>query len=300
VQLSPSALGAVGFVRPANPTPANTTIEKTAQLRVKDLASTDDPSTFSTSSAILVGRVNEPFAVAATSSATGSGSCSNKPTITYNSSGSFHGASPLRSIVLYEWQFIWDGNPATFSPAVVSPTAANVSFSDYPAPGTYPAGLRVTDNNVPAKTSFASLSVMITVASNAPVAVASPFVDGNGPFYAAVVGSPVTVDGSSSFDPDACYGDQVIQYLWDMNNNGVIDADALVNPTGVVETPVGQNARDVLTSSPTFQYRNLGWTSGVPQTIRLQVLSGNPTISGRSLKSAFSSAVIRIGAPGGP
>jgi hypothetical protein len=108
------------------------------------------------------------------------------------------------------------------------------------------------------------------------------------------------VDGSSSFDPDACYGDQVIHYLWDMNNNGVIDADALVNPTGVVETPVGQNARDVLTSSPTLQYRNLGWTSGVPQTIRLPVLSGNPTISGRSLKSAFSSAVIRIGAPGGP
>ena len=300
VQLSPAALGAVGFVRPANPTPANTTIEKTAQLRVKDLASTDDPSTFSTSSATLIGRVNEPFAVASTSSSTGSGSCSSKPTITYISSGSFHGASPLRSIVLYEWQFLWDGNPATFSPNVVSTTATNVSFSDYPAPGIYPAGLRVTDNNVPSKTSFTSVSVTISVANNGPVAVASPFIDGGGPFYAVGVGSAMTMDASGSFDPDACFGDNIIQYQWDMNNNGVIDADALTNPTGIVETAVGQNARDVLTSSPTIQYRNLGWTAGVQQTIRLQVLSGNPTISGRSLRSVFSTAVIRVGAPGGP
>ena len=202
--------------------------------------------------------------------------------------------------MLYEWQFLWDGNPATFSPNVVSTTATNVSFSDYPAPGIYPAGLRVTDNNVPSKTSFTSVSVTISVANNGPVAVASPFVDGGGPFYAVGVGSALTMDASGSFDPDACFGDNIIQYQWDMNNNGVIDADALTNPTGIVETAAGQNARDVLTSSPTIQYRNLGWTAGVQQTIRLQVLSGNPTISGRSLKSVFSTAVIRVGAPGGP
>jgi len=300
VQVSPSALAAAGFVRPANPTPENTTIRGTAQLRVKDLASTDDPSTFSTSTAALVARVNEPFPVAAVSSSTATASCESRPLITYKSSGSFHGASPLRSIVLYEWQFIWDGNPAHFRANERNGTPVDVGFGDYPGPGTFVAGLRVTDDNVPSLTSIASVAVTITIANTAPLAVASPFVEDDNYFYTVDAADALTLDASSSFDPDGCYGDAITVYSWDMNNDGVIDADALLNPGGIVETPAGERPKDVRTTSPTFQYRNLNWTPGAQQTIQLQTTSGNPTIEGRNLTSAFSTAVIRIGSQGGP
>jgi len=110
----------------------------------------------------------------------------------------------------------------------------------------------------------------------------------------------LTLDASSSFDPDGCYGDAITVYSWDMNNDGVIDADALLNPAGIVETLAGESPKDVRTTSPTFQYRNLNWTPGAQQTIQLQTTSGNPTIEGRNLTSAFSTAVIRIGSQGGP
>ncbi|HKR09303.1 MAG TPA: Ig-like domain-containing protein, partial [Gemmatimonadaceae bacterium] len=295
VQVSPASLAAAGFVRPANPTPDNTTIRRTAQLRVRDLASTDDPSTFSTASAELVARVNEPFAVGSVSSASATASCASPALITYKSSDSFHGASPLRSIVLYEWQFIWDGNPAHFRANERNGTPVNVGFADYPGPGTFVAGLRVTDDNVPAKTNIASVAVTITIANNAPVAISSPFNDDVDHFYTVDAGAPLTLDGSGSFDEDGCYGDEVVLYSWDMNNDGVIDADAIVNPSGIVETAAGESPRDVQTTSPTFQYRNLGWTAGVQQTIGLRVTSGNATIPGRNLTSALSPAVIRVG-----
>ena len=300
VQLAPAALAAIGFVRPANPTPDNTTIQRTVQLRVKDLASTDDPSTFSTSSATLVARVNEPFAVPAVSSASGTISCESSPTITYKSSGSFHGASPLRSIMLYEWQFIWDGNPAHFRANERNTTPVDVGFNEFPGPGTYVAGLRVTDDNVPSLTNIASVAVTISLANNSPLAVASPFTEGDDHVYTVDAGAALTMDGSVSFDPDACFGDQITVYSWDMNNNGVIDADAITDPVGIVETAAGEEPRDVVTTSPTFQYRNLGWTPGGQQTIRLQVTSDNSTEPGRSLRSAFSTAVIRVAAPAGP
>lgn len=299
VQVSPSALAAAGFVRPANPTPDNTTIRGTAQLRVKDLTSTDDPSTFSTSSAALVARVNEPFAVAAVSSATATASCESPALITYKSSGSFHGASPLRSIVLYEWDFIWDGNPANFRANERNGAAVDVGFSDYPGAGTYVAGLRVTDDNVPSLTSIASVAVTISIANNAPLAVASPFIENGGYVYTVDAGAAATLDGSSSFDPDGCYGDQIVLYSWDMNNDGVI-VDPLVNPVGIVETAAGESPRDVQTTSPTFQYRNLNWIAGAQQPIGLQVTGGNPTVPGRNLTSELSPAVIRIGGQAGP
>jgi hypothetical protein len=296
VQVSPASLAAAGFVRPANPTPDNTTIRRSAQLRVKDLASTDDPSTYSTSSAALVARVNEPFAVAAVSSASATTSCGSPTLITYKSSGSFHGASPLRSIVMYEWQFIWDGDPAHFRANERNTTPVDVGFADYPGPGTFTAALRVTDDNVPALTSIASVAVTVTVANNAPVAISSPFNDGIDHFYNVDAGATVTLDGSGSFDDDQCFGDQVVLYSWDMNNDGVIDADAIIDPSGIVETAAGETPKDVKTASPTFQYRNLGWTAGGQQTIRLQVTSGNATVPGRNLTSELSPAVIRVGA----
>ncbi|HJQ10395.1 MAG TPA: PKD domain-containing protein, partial [Gemmatimonadaceae bacterium] len=297
VQVSPASLAAAGFVRPANPTPDNTTIRRTAQLRVRDLASTDDPSTFSTSSAALVARVNEPFAVPAVSSASATASCERPALITYKSSSSFHGASPLRSIVMYEWMFIWDGNPDHFRANERNATPVDLGFADFPGPGTYTAGLRVTDDNVPSLTNIASVAVTISIANDAPLAVSSPFNDDGNHFYNVDAGASVTLDGSGSFDPDECFGDQVTTYSWDMNNDGVIGADAIVNPAGVVETAIGEIPRDVRTTSPTFEYRNLGWTPGAQQAIGLIVTSGNATIAGRTLTSELSTAVIRVVSP---
>ena len=45
-----------------------------------------------------------------------------------------------------------------------------------------------------------------------------PIAEANGP-YESLEGSPITLDGSSSYDPDG----QIVQWEWDLNNDGIFD-----------------------------------------------------------------------------
>jgi len=49
-----------------------------------------------------------------------------------------------------------------------------------------------------------------------------PVADANGP-YSGSVGSPITFDGSASYDPDESYGDQIVSWEWEFTGDGQYD-----------------------------------------------------------------------------
>ncbi|MEW6328674.1 MAG: PKD domain-containing protein, partial [Candidatus Micrarchaeota archaeon] len=58
-----------------------------------------------------------------------------------------------------------------------------------------------------------------------------PIADANGP-YSGVEGSPVTLNGSNSYDPDNSTGDNITSFEWDTDNDGVFEmTGAVVNKT---------------------------------------------------------------------
>lgn len=143
------------------------------------------------------------------------GEQSNKPgfrSFAMSASGSYH-LDPDRAIVEYLWD--WDASDGLDwnNP---NATGANVTNPGYPATGTYTVTLRVKDNNDPALTRTVTTTVTVVSTDVAPVAVATP-VGGFGG-YAGKVGQPITLDGSSSYDPD---GDVITSYSWDLNGDGV-------------------------------------------------------------------------------
>ncbi len=130
-------------------------------------------------------------------------------TINFDGSASFH-QDPSRSLVLYEWDFDNDG--------IYDATGVNASTT-YPALGSYPVTLRVTDNNNPALTDTDVVIVEITIPPHAPSAHA------DGP-YLACIDEPVTFDGSGSFDIDEGLSetdnppfDTITAYDWDINGD---------------------------------------------------------------------------------
>ena len=103
-------------------------------------------------------------------------------------------------IVAYDWDFD-DGSPhgSGERPAHV-----------YSNPGIYNVTLSVTDKHGATDTDNCIITVL---PRNRP-----PVADANGP-YDVDEGSPITLDGSDSYDPD---GD-TLQYRWDLNNDGIWD-----------------------------------------------------------------------------
>lgn len=114
-----------------------------------------------------------------------------------------------REIVLYEWDFDYDG--ATFDVDAVGPQVTIVD--GYPATGLYTVALRVTDDNP-----FEPQTELVTCDINITEDPTCPNADAGGP-YDGFVGMPVTVDGSGSWDPD---GD-IVDYEWDLDNDGQFD-----------------------------------------------------------------------------
>src|SRR5207253_2986276 len=104
-----------------------------------------------------------------------------RQSITFDAATSYHGNAPTNGNVKFEWMFNWNGTPASFVPNVTITAAPNVapaqlsysppSAAGYTAPGTYKAGLRVTDNNSPANVTYTSITVVIQVTNNAPTCV---------------------------------------------------------------------------------------------------------------------------------
>jgi parallel beta-helix repeat protein len=109
-------------------------------------------------------------------------------------------ATKGKGIVSYEWDFD-DGSPRGTG---VMPTHV------YHNPGTYNVTLTVTDADGATDTDNCIITVL---PKNNP-----PTANANGPYFGDE-GSPITLDGNSSYDPD---GDS-LQYRWDLNDDGVWD-----------------------------------------------------------------------------
>lgn len=127
--------------------------------------------------------------------------------VAFDASGSHH-SRPDRHIVLYEWDFDYDG--ATFAP-----DAQGVSVTHaYGTVGTHTAALRVTDDGSPPSSAIGTVAVTVAIDNRPPSA------DPGGP-YALRAGQSLLLDASGSADPDAGCGDGVVSWEWDTNGDGL-------------------------------------------------------------------------------
>lgn len=122
------------------------------------------------------------------------------------------------------WQ--WDlDNDGTYD---VSGPFVTVSF---PAVGSYPVKLLVTDNATPEDSAVASLTIEINVPPLAPTASAG------GPYNLCPGKTPWFLDGSGSVNPDDGQhepgpypGDGIKEYAWDLDGNGLFNDAMGVRP----------------------------------------------------------------------
>ena len=146
--------------------------------------------------------------------------------IVFDAGASTHGRPVDRGIVSYAWDF-GDGvtytETASSAPDGVFDGKAAHAYDRF---GNYTATLTVTDNNVPAKTSTATVAVAVNQGNHAPVANA------DGP-YLADVGGSIVLNGTQSFDPDAVFGDQIVSYAWDLRADDSYEYTSS-NPTTTV------------------------------------------------------------------
>jgi hypothetical protein len=161
------------------------------------LTVTDSHEAFSESSTTLTISENIPVALFSISP----NPVERNQSVRFNASGSYHGY-PVHAIVHYDWDFDNDG---TFDATGLRPAHR---FSEF---GDYKVRLRVTDDNVPPKTATVSKVVAVSLGNHPPLA------DAKGP-YTVETGEGVTLDAGASFDPDA--GDGILQYEWDLDNDG--------------------------------------------------------------------------------
>lgn len=146
-------------------------------------------------------------------------------TVSFNIGGSTHQDTTK---FLVSWKLIFD----TTSGKTWSAPDASGSFpvsGPIPKTGGYPqkfadydvtATVQVTDNS--GETAEAVTTVHIIAGLVAPIA------NPGGPYFGRVNGS-VTLDGSSSYSPNA--GGSIVSYKWDLDGNGTYETDAGSSPT---------------------------------------------------------------------
>ncbi|MHC4235710.1 MAG: DNRLRE domain-containing protein, partial [Planctomycetota bacterium] len=173
-------------------------VANTIFLRVTD--SFDTSSTASTTVTIYY---NEP--VASFTANPNPAGCTQD--IFFDASSSYH-RHPSQAIVLCEWDF--DGD------LVYDATGQSLMHS-YSTFDSYTVTLRVTDDNVPAKTDTTSLVIDVDQGNMSPSA------DTGGP-YVMDVGGGLTLDASGSFDPNVDCGDSIVLYEWDLDYDSIFDA----------------------------------------------------------------------------
>jgi hypothetical protein len=131
-------------------------------------------------------------------------------TINCDGSSSFH-QDGAKQIVLWEWDL---DNNGTFETSGVNKT---VSF---PAVGTYPVKLRVTDNAPAPATNTTTLNILV---STPPVA---PTAEAGGPYSFCLNRTPWLLNGAGSSNPDQGLsepgrpGNTIIEYSWDLPPTG--------------------------------------------------------------------------------
>jgi len=165
---------------------------------------------------------NRPFAVFTADP----NPCACGATVTLDASDSHHGR-PDRAIVSYHWDLDNDGQ---YDDA--TGVTATRTFTAY---GSYPVGLRVTDNNDPAKTAESFFDVLVNQGNQPPEA------DAGGP-YDVDEGHGLTLDGSSSSDPNASCGDDIVSWTWDLDGDGFDDGlgeQLVLTPQAMLDLGLG-------------------------------------------------------------
>lgn len=133
--------------------------------------------------------------------------------IQLDGAGSFH-QDASRSIDSWEWDLDNDG---TFD---VSGPFATVSF---PAIGSYPVRLRVTDDGAPELSADTTVTILIDTPPLPPTANAG------GPYRFCPQSKPWFLDGTGSTNPDdgesepGFPGDYIKRYEWDLNGDNAFD-----------------------------------------------------------------------------
>ena len=125
--------------------------------------------------------------------------------VTLDGSGSYDPNEPYDEIVSWDWDLDNDGEFDDASGETVSYT--------WDEPGIYPIALWVTASEEPHDCVEASRTI-VEIGNHDPVA------DANGPYETRPC-TPVTLDGSGSYDPDP--DDYIVSYEWDLDNDGEYD-----------------------------------------------------------------------------
>lgn len=165
-------------------------------------------------------------------------SCLRASQFQLNGTRSYH-TDPSLSVSEYLWDFDerdgvdWSNPDATGSAVTVNPSVNDPSWRGNGSPTTRTITLRVKDNADPANVVTATTVVRLVNTDLAPVAVAIP-AGVQPPVYTSRVGDLITIDGSSSYEPDADLGQTVVGYAWDLDGNGTYGdaADAALDQSG--------------------------------------------------------------------
>lgn len=194
--------------------------------------------------------------------------------VTFGHGNSYH-LDPSRNIVLYEWDFDGDGI-YDYSTADKNAEPTHVYSPDVSElPKIYSAALRVTDDGTPAQSDLDTVQITVQSGNVAPVA------DPNGP-YTGSIGSPVTLDGSASYDPNEGppLNDNIVSYNWELDGNYDFD-DATGETTQLTWNTAGTyNIGLIVTDS--FGLSDTKWTtveiSDAPPNVLPVAEAGGPYI----------------------
>ena len=159
--------------------------------------------------------------------------------VTFDGSGSYH-TDPNHHIVLYEWDFDYDGITFnTDATGQVVTKSGGYTITNGTDTQLFTVALRVTDDSDPARTSIDTAIVTVSNGNVAPVA------DPGGPYLGAV-GEDITLDASGSYDANEEHGsnpiwnsakgkwDEIELYQWDIDGDGLYGSeDSPAEPEGV-------------------------------------------------------------------
>ena len=173
-----------------------------------------------------------------------------------------------RRIVRYDWDFDARDGLAWHTGAEIDASTAD-RFEPievtYTAGGIYQLTLRVTDDAQPPRSTTHTLQVAID-----PPGASPPVADAGGPYYTWPLAdgafASVRLVGLGSADPDVRCGDQVVDWHWDFDDDGEIDA----------HEPVIEG------------FRGDGWQVGQIRPVHLQVRDA----TGRT--SAWAHALVHV------
>ncbi|MBD3316819.1 MAG: PKD domain-containing protein, partial [Chitinivibrionales bacterium] len=140
-------------------------------------------------------------------------------TVQFNGGGSYH-LDPFRSIATYAWDFDADDGIDWSNPDATGPIVSH-AFGEL---RNYTVTLRVGDDRDPSVYDAATINMAVTIPPHPPTAVAG------GP-YVGVVGEPIQLDGSGSFDVDEPEGDEITAWGWEIDFLSPRDFDDAVGVT---------------------------------------------------------------------